>query len=435
MSTCVVPQNQPIYQALLDKAATYPADKPYQAKAYKKAAESILTYDRNIYDAVTKSGYFAEPVFVGEKIAEFIYNFVENPPVAPVTSQPAPITPIKCIVDENQPIYEALLDKAATYPADKTYQAKAYKKAAESISVLRHSIYYDINHLSNITNVGEKIQDFIYEFLKANPAPLPLTGAAKAMDDARNAAALNAPKDVTTWPDDAAERAAFQERLAASKQVLTPEEPQTVRQIDNWWKNWAENQKPVSYTAENPRRSKRLANKPKVEYFTKEDEDDEIAEAIEAVCAKKGWAYDDELVTEFNTWLPTAEKYCLEMFDYDTDKFIPRTKIQVAKEWAQYYSTSLKKQQKEQKLFKGLIKYCEKNNIEYDDVMADKLAAWMADPANKELITYTYKSYGCICSSCNPNGTPRDVKEYSYERSTAYCIKAWFSTLKKIIVW
>ena len=48
MSTCVISQNQPIYQALLDKATTYPADKPYQAKAYRTAAESVLSYDKNL---------------------------------------------------------------------------------------------------------------------------------------------------------------------------------------------------------------------------------------------------------------------------------------------------------------------------------------------------------------------------------------------------
>jgi hypothetical protein len=365
---------------------------------------------------------------------------------------------MSCTVPANQPIYQALLDKAASYPADKPYQAKAYKKAAESVLTYEVNIYSEYakwNSLYSLpANIGEKIEDFIYEFIKANPAPAPLTGAARAMDDARKAAAANAPKDVTTWPKDD-DRAAFQARLAASKVIDTPTVQEAIAQLrtalnlppkpieqakpkawETYWANYQESLKPVVYTAENPRRSKRNINKPKVQYFTKEDEQDEIAETIEAVCVKKGWAYSDELVTEFEAWLPTADKYSLEKYDYNTGKYIPRTKPDVAKYWAQYYSTSLQKQQKEQKLSKGLIKYCEKNNIEYQDLMADKFAAWMADPANKKLITKTYKSSsGCNCGACNPTGALRTKNEYSYELGPTACINKWFSTLKKTIIW
>ncbi len=70
--SCVIPANQPIYQALLDKAASYPADKPDQIKAYKKAAESVLSYNRNFYDSS-----IIEPIpGIGKKIEEFIDDFV-----------------------------------------------------------------------------------------------------------------------------------------------------------------------------------------------------------------------------------------------------------------------------------------------------------------------------------------------------------------------
>ncbi len=39
--TCYVPQNQPLYQALLEKAASYPPEKHYNAKAYTDAAHQI----------------------------------------------------------------------------------------------------------------------------------------------------------------------------------------------------------------------------------------------------------------------------------------------------------------------------------------------------------------------------------------------------------
>lgn len=351
---------------------------------------------------------------------------------------------MSCSVPANQPIYQALLDKAASYPADKPYQAKAYKKAAESVLNYNKNFYDSV--IETIPGIGQKIEEFIDDFVANNPLKptepditFPtLDGAAKAMDDARKAAAAAAPKDVTTWPKDD-DRTAFQAKVAASNAAEPSKTTDPVAPIKPaWsWSQYFENlYKPVVYTAENPRRSKRLLNKPKVQYFTKEDEQDEIAEAIEAVCAKKGWTYSDDLLTEFETWLPTAGKYSLEKYDYKTDKYIPRSKPEVAKEWAMYYSTSLQKQQKEQKLIKGLINYCKKNYIEYQEVMGDKFAAWMADPANKKLITYTFKSGGgCDCSSCNPNGIKREVQVYTYNRGDAYCINKWFSTLKKTIVW
>jgi hypothetical protein len=208
------------------------------------------------------------------------------------------------------------------------------------------------------------------------------------------------------------------------------------------WASYLESQKPVVYTAENPRRSRRLANKPTPKYFTEEDEQDEITEAIEAVCAKKGYEFSEDLVAEFEAWLPTADKYTLEKYDYKTDKYIPRSKAEAAKEWAMYYSKSLLEQKKQQKFSKAIIKYCEKNNIEYQDVMAEKFAAWKADPANKKLITYTYTYYnygGCDCPTCDPTGEKKKAAEakateYSYERGPTYCINKWFSTLKKTVV-
>jgi hypothetical protein len=370
-----------------------------------------------------------------------------------------------CSVPKNQSIYQALCDKAASYPADKPYQAKAYKKAAEYIASMKDSIYDERGEFygwwcpPSGSSIGWKIEEFINEFLKANPKPTEaisfaadnLTGAAKAMDDARKAAAAAAPKDVTTWPkNDAAERAAFQQKLAASK----VNDPSKTVVEDGWTKfrasldmpappkpvwtynSYLESLKPVVYTAENPRRSKRNIGKPQKKYFTEEDEQDEISEVIEAVCAKKGYEFSDDLITEFNIWVPTADKYSTEKYDYKTGKYIPRTKLEMAKEWAMYYSTSLQQQQKQKKLSKTIMKYCLKHGFDYYPLMDQKFAEWKADPANKKLITTTISSYGgCNCSSCDPTGTKKaTTTEYSYERSPTYCINKWFSTLKKTVV-
>jgi hypothetical protein len=354
-----------------------------------------------------------------------------------------------CSVPQNQSIYQALLDKAASYPAAKyPYQAKAYKKAAEYVASMKVGIYDNRGKFSGWwsspadSNIGCKIEEFINEFLKTNPKPTEsitfaadnLTGAAKAMDDARKAAAAAAPKATTTWPNDDAERAAFQQKLTASKVDEPPKVDEPFKAAAWSWANYLESLKPVVYTAENPRRSRRLANKPTPKYFTEEDEQDEIAEVIEAVCAKKGYEFSEDLITEFNTWLTTADKYATQKYDWRTGKYTTKTKLEMAKDF-QYYSKSLLEQQKLKKFSKAIVKYCEKNGFEYDPLMDEKFAQWRADPANKKLITYTYSSYGCTCGSCDPTGTKMaSATEYSYDRSPAYCVNKWFSTLKKTVV-
>ena len=78
---------------------------------------------------------------------------------------------MSCSVPVNQPIYQALIDKAASYPADKSYQAKAYKKAAESVAAWNYNLYND--YIPSVPGVGISIQKFIEEFIKANPESKP----------------------------------------------------------------------------------------------------------------------------------------------------------------------------------------------------------------------------------------------------------------------
>lgn len=381
MSSCSVPANQSIYQALLDKAASYPADKPYQAKTYKKAAESVLTHTWNIYDiAKNNSWYQGEGQHIpgaGEGIRTFIKDFI----------------------------------KTEVFPSEKYSE-----KAVASKAVVPIGQPLTAQQIANIVKE---------EWSKNDEQDLKLK---QQRQDVR-----------------AAQRAKRREERV--NEQITPKTA-----LDFYY----ESLKPVVYTAENPRRSRRVANKPKVEYFTDEEEhsedsdeeyidvDEDVAEAIETICIKKGWTYSDELVTDFETWLPTADKYSTQKYDYKTGKDIPRAKPDVAKYWAQYYSKNIQEQKNQLALSKALIKYCQKHSITYQDVMADKFAAWKADPANKKLITYTYTSakYGwCRCASCDPTGEKKnatetiETKEYSYERSPAYCINKWFSTLKKTIVW
>ena len=70
--TCVNPTNQPIYNALITQADSYPADKPYQAKAYRKAAEGVARWNYDLY----KDYVYAVPG-VGTHIGEFIEDFLK----------------------------------------------------------------------------------------------------------------------------------------------------------------------------------------------------------------------------------------------------------------------------------------------------------------------------------------------------------------------
>jgi DNA polymerase/3'-5' exonuclease PolX len=435
MSTCAVSQNQPIVQALLDRAASYPADKPYQAKAYKKAAESVAAYNLNLYEI--SEIYPDKLPGVGLNIEGFIYDFIDN---TPVTAQPvAPVSepvvvnePVKaCTNPTNQSIYQALIDKGASYPAEKPYQAKAYKKAAEYVASMNESIYDNRGEFygwwctPKDSGIGWKIEEFINEFLRANPKP---TVPTNPMEAARVFAAQNAPKDVTAWPKDDAARAAFQERVAASKvdepSRITIDQLRTALGLDTKplvpakpaepkWSIY--DYKPVTYTPENPRRSHRLAKKPKPNYFPKEDEQDEIEELIEAICKNKGWEFSEDLITEFNAWMITDAKYGSHKYDYNTNKYVPKPMKELVKDWLMYYSEDIQQQQKQQKRAKAILNYCKKNNIEYTSLMDEKFAQWAADPANKKLISYS-------------------LGHAAYDRTAGHCVNKWFSTLKKTVV-
>ena len=73
MATCKIPQNQPIYHALINKADSYPSNEYYKANAYKKVAEGVLAFDKNIY---TNYGQVIFIDGVGESIEDFISEIV-----------------------------------------------------------------------------------------------------------------------------------------------------------------------------------------------------------------------------------------------------------------------------------------------------------------------------------------------------------------------
>ncbi len=129
---------------------------------------------------------------------------------------------MNCTISANQPIYQALIDKAASYPADKPYQAKAYKKAAEYVATMIDSIYAERGEFYGWwaaprgSGIGFKTEEFINEFIKANPKP-------------------------------------------TSQQATTSQQVNTM--YDTYY-DWIMKERYPVYTPENPRRSRRLAKKP-----------------------------------------------------------------------------------------------------------------------------------------------------------------------------
>ncbi len=274
---------------------------------------------------------------------------------------------MSCVISANQAIYQALIDKAASYPADKPYQANAYKNAAASILNYNTNIYaeqendsYFIPIFMDIPGIGSKITNFINNFVKNNPQ---------------------------------------------SSTSVTPVS---------------------SYPTNDLRRSSRVANKPAIKYF---DENELIDDAIEETCDKYGWEFNDEMVNQFNTWLPTANTYEVQKYIYKTGKFVSKTKTELAQYWTRYYSKDVQEQNNQQKFTKIIIKYCQKNGIEYNPVMYQKFEEWKTDPANKKLVATYYYERSCNHTDCNPT-----IIERSCEHTPSYCVNKWFSTLKKIVV-
>jgi hypothetical protein len=379
VKTCVVPQNQPIYLAILNEAASYTGNMIYLSRVWNAVADALANYNRNLYDG----NYFHAnelPVIgytIGSNVENFINEFIRNnpqtvPQTGPQTvSQTVPETvlqPLTCVVPLNQPLYQALLDKAASYPADKPYQARAYKKVAEAVAMYPSLITLDTGYDLPCPPFGS-VDKFVYEFIKNNPN--------------------------TQQP---------QEPLEMPPQ--TQPQPQPLEPV----------QEPL-YTAENPRRSTRIANKPKKNYYS---ENDEIAEAIQDVCYEYGCEYSDELVEEFKQWRKTASIYFTKKYDCETRTYIPKKINILVKSWSSAFSTSLRHQQNIIRLYKELVKRCAKKGITCDASLTRKFINWVEDPANKNIIAYTTSGNDAL------NNLP-----YVFYYSPNRTISKWFTSLKK----
>ena len=230
-----------------------------------------------------------------------------------------------CVNPANQPIYQALLDKAATYPADKIYNIKAYQNAAQYIFTTDKDMSDGI--YETIPGIGIKIEEFINTFVD-------------------------------------------------NIHIQKPSKP--VEEIPTQKPLWST----IDYTPygpANPRRSQRLIGKPTPKYF---NELDETIEIIQDICDKIGVIYTDELLNEFNIWFPTADEYYLFTYNYITKSYdIPKSKKQIISYWIKHIRNSATNQIIKINADKIILRYCQKYHIQYDPLMSQRFAEseWFND--------------------------------------------------------
>jgi hypothetical protein len=114
-ATCVHPDNQPIYRAVVEKALSYPLEKPYNRQAYLKAAAGLLTLEtslqENYYAAFRVEG-------TGPQTKDFIYETARR-------------TYCPCKREENEHIYRYLM-----YETPHIFYDCAYERVADAIAAL-----------------------------------------------------------------------------------------------------------------------------------------------------------------------------------------------------------------------------------------------------------------------------------------------------------
>jgi hypothetical protein len=332
-----------------------------------------------------------------------------------------------CVNPNNQFIYQALLEKAASYPADKTYQIKAYQKVAEFIATLCESIYDEVIsgewelYGSCIPGAGPNIEKFIDNFILTNPQP------PKYYAEARKIAAQNAPVSVPELPK-------------INPDASWPVEAQNA--LEDFKKNVMELPEPTDATAATTRRSARLKYKPTKsykyedpydsedipddaevdderdeDYVPQQDEDDEDEETELMMLFRKGTKKynltDDELkevVKVFETFYEANKdnkgEYIIWDATYDCKtKTLTNHTMRSMKDIAyQYISDSNSYTWKSlddpfvgryenpilnrahfNKTFRNImIKELAKMGMEYDERLMDRFWSWFMDPTKKE---------------------------------------------------
>jgi hypothetical protein len=148
--SCRVPENTPICQALLNKADSYPPEKKYNARAYMNAAEAVAAARYSLPAAGHLGGACSCTGEFTPAPLKFIREFFKNG------------GKLQCAHPDNQPIYEALLAKAAAYPPEKKYQIAACMNGAMVLAATTTSLKVDRYGAFNL-DVGDSLLSFIID--------------------------------------------------------------------------------------------------------------------------------------------------------------------------------------------------------------------------------------------------------------------------------
>ncbi len=147
---------------------------------------------------------------------------------------------------------------------------------------------------------------------------------------------------------------------------------------------------------QSPRRSPRLASKPKVNYIT----DDDIILQIQDMCDKYGIEYSDHLLVEYKRDITVNPRLAENtMFWY-------------------YSSKTLQRLARNKNLEKAFIRYCNNSSISFDSTQLAEFLKWEADPANKDDVYI--KDYEEI----------NNKTYYLCPKYPSQCVKKWFSLEK-----
>ncbi len=101
-------------------------------------------------------------------------SVMSGPPIQRQVATQGTVVHPRCAVSTNQHIYEALINKANSYPPDKIWQIRAYTKAAENLLTCKKDIstnsklFYAAYANRDITGIGDAIYAFIYDINLSN---------------------------------------------------------------------------------------------------------------------------------------------------------------------------------------------------------------------------------------------------------------------------
>jgi hypothetical protein len=155
---CANPNNTAVCQALLNKAAAYPPEKEYNRAATMLAAKRVSELTESLSSFTwtgPRGGQNPPPCreLFGLSIRRFIRDFLKNPRAAAVV----------CAHPDNQPVYQALIDKSNSYLPEKMWNARAYARAAAELAACTTSLKGHYAVAYTLPGCGYKTQRFIYE--------------------------------------------------------------------------------------------------------------------------------------------------------------------------------------------------------------------------------------------------------------------------------